>query len=79
MYTITNETAEKLNNNFSYHSPVSGQNERYEAIRAFAKEFAEYVVVNTPQSREQSVALTKLEEVVFWANASIARNEKVAA
>ena len=28
----------------------------------------------TPPSREQSVALTKLDEVTFWANAGIARN-----
>jgi hypothetical protein len=29
-----------------------------------------------PGSRELSLAITKLEEAVFWANAAIARNEK---
>lgn len=31
--------------------------------------------VLTPKSREQSTALTNLDQVVFWANAAIARNE----
>lgn len=60
---------------FTYHPPKPGQPERYEAIRAMAKEFAERIVIETPESREQSLALTKLEETVFWANAAIARNE----
>jgi len=28
-----------------------------------------------PDSREKSVAITKLEESIMWANAAIARNE----
>ncbi len=40
-----------------------------------AKEFALFIVENTPSSREQSLALTALEESVFWTNAAIARNE----
>ncbi len=28
-----------------------------------------------PKGREQSVALTKLEEMMFWGNAGIARNQ----
>ena len=36
---------------------------------------AEEIVKHTPPSREQSLALTALEECVMWANAAIARNE----
>ena len=32
------------------------------------------VLDNVPKGREQSLALTKLEEALFWANAGIARN-----
>lgn len=32
------------------------------------------ILVN-PNSREKSLAMTKLEECVMWANVSIARNE----
>jgi hypothetical protein len=62
-------------NDFIYHTPVNGQPERYNEIRAGARQLAEFIVENTPISREQSLALTSLEEAVFYANAAIARNE----
>lgn len=61
---------------FTYHAPFGDQPARYIALRAKAKELAELVVASTPVSREQSVALTKLQESIMWANASIAINEK---
>lgn len=66
---------EELQKRFTYHAPKSDQPQRYQSIREFAKDFAEFIVENTPESRERSLALTKLEESVMWANASIARNE----
>lgn len=65
-----------LENKFTYHKPFGDQPERYESIRAKAKELAELLLLKCPGSRELSLALTSLEESVFWANASIARNEK---
>lgn len=60
---------------FSYHPPKDGQPERYTDLRSRAHELAKRIVSECPSSRERSLALTKLEEVVMWANASIARNE----
>jgi hypothetical protein len=57
----------------TYHAVKDGQAEKYEAIRAKALEFAKLVRDLCPHSRELSTALTKLDEVVFHANASIAR------
>lgn len=65
-----------IENNFSYHSPFGDQPKRYETIRSMGKQLAEYLISNCPDSRERSLAITKLEEAVMWANASIARNEK---
>lgn len=65
----------QLDNNFTYHSPLPDQPERYQAIRAKAKELAQLILEATPASREQSVAITELETCVMWANAAIARNE----
>ncbi len=65
----------ELEKNFTYHAPRPGQTEKYEALRAKAKELAYLIKELTPMSREQSVALTNLETSVFWANAAIARNE----
>jgi hypothetical protein len=60
---------------FTYHPPKAGQPEKYVAIREKAKELAYLIDTTCPTSRESSLALTKVEECVFWANASIARNE----
>lgn len=63
-----------LENIFTYHPPKEGQPEKYAAIRAKAKELAVLVDELCPNSREKSLASTKLEECVMWANAGIARN-----
>lgn len=65
----------QIENNFSYHSPKEGQPEKYADIRNEAKELAYTIDRLCPGSREKSLAMTKLEEAVFWANASIARGE----
>lgn len=64
-----------IEKNFTYHAPKGSQIERYASIRAKAKEFAELINAECLDSREKSLAITKLEESVMWANASIARNE----
>jgi hypothetical protein len=65
----------RIETNFKYHAPKGDQPERYERIRAKAKELALLINEDTPHSREQSLAFTALEEVVMQANAAIARNE----
>jgi len=66
---------EQVNHNFTYHPPQPGQPEKYVQIREAAKSLAHLILDLTPESREQSLAITNLEQVVFWANAAIARNE----
>ena len=65
----------EIENNYTYHAPQEGQLERYERIRYKAKMLAAYINEQCPESREKSIALTKIEEAVMWANAAIARNE----
>lgn len=64
-----------IENNFKYHSPKEGQQEKYTTLRDTAKELAHLIDRMCPMSREKSLATTKLEESIMWANASIARNE----
>lgn len=66
---------EQIENNFKYHQPKEGQPVKYNDIRENGKELALLINKHCPNSREKSLALTKLEEAVMWANASIARNE----
>ncbi len=65
-----------IENNFTYHKPFGDQSERYEKLRNKAKELALLILELCPESREKSLANTKLEESIMWANSSIARNEK---
>jgi hypothetical protein len=57
-----------------YHKPKAGQNEKYETLRAKAKEFAYLVDDFCPGGKEREISMVKLEESVMWANAAIARN-----
>ena len=66
---------QRIENVFTYHTPKEGQPEKYELLRAKAKELAYLIDELCPNSREKSLAMTKLEESSMWANASIARNE----
>jgi hypothetical protein len=74
-YPVDATMLARIMNNFTYHAPKNDQQERYRLIRDTAKAFALLIVTNSPPSREQSVALTNLEQVVFNVNAAIARNE----
>ena len=66
-----------LKNRFTYHAPFADQPKKYENIRKQIFDLAVFLDGQCPDSRELSLAITKLEEVSFWANASIARNETV--
>lgn len=66
---------EEIKNRFTYHAPHGNQAERYEAIRMEGHNLAEFINVRCPDGREKSLAITKLQEAVMWANCSIACNE----
>jgi len=66
-------TMGELKVRFTYHPPKEDQADVYQAIRGQAFHFAEDLEEWVPDCRERSLALTKLEEVVFWANAGLAR------
>lgn len=63
-----------IENNFTYHAPSENQVDRYTLLREKGKELAYAIEERVKDSREKSLALTKLEEAIFWANAGIARN-----
>lgn len=65
--------AERIENDFTYHPPRGDQPQLYDRVRGSAKAFALVIASMVPEGREKSLALTKLEEAVHWANAGIAR------
>lgn len=60
---------------YTYHPPFGTQFGRYVVIREAGKTLASIVTQLTPPSREQSTALTKIQEAMMWANAAIAIHE----
>jgi hypothetical protein len=71
-------TREDLDNRFNYHPPKDeGVANRHQLVRQTCLSAAEDILDATGEpSREQSLAITKLEEAMFWANAAIARDPK---
>lgn len=74
-YEILNAVRERIESSFTYHTPKDDQPQRYVLLREKAKELAYLIIESTPSSREQSVAITRLEEVIMWANKAIACSE----
>ena len=64
-----------LDNTYKHHEPKNDQVARYQNIRDYGKVLSGLVMAEVPESRERSLALTKIDEAVMWANAGIARNE----
>lgn len=64
----------EIERRFSYHAPDTERRLLHENMRVSFKATA-HVVAGLPESREKSLAMTALEESMFWANAAIARPE----
>lgn len=59
---------------FDHHPPPADFVGQAHAVwREECKAIATHALVHLPESRERSLAMTKLEEVMFWGNAAIAR------
>ena len=65
----------QIENNFMSHGVSTADGLFMEGIRTECKNLALDIDAACPNSREKSVAMTKLEEVMFWANAAISRNK----
>ena len=65
-------TERDIENWFTFHPPTGQQQQKYEAIRAAAKELALTIYHNTPQGEDQNIALMKVREGVLLANQTIA-------
>ncbi len=70
-------TQTELDNRFGYHPPPDEETVgKYEELRGTARIFAGLIVKLAPYSRDQSLALTALEDCVMRANRAIALNPK---
>jgi hypothetical protein len=75
VYKPSTKVRDQVDQTFTYHAPKGDQAPRYECLRAEAHALAVKIIHTTPPSREQSLALTNLQQAVMFANAAIAVNE----
>lgn len=61
--------------NFTNHTPTPEAIKKIEGLRATAKSMKDAIIAMTPHSRERSIALTNLEQTLFYAVAAVARTE----
>lgn len=79
---LMNETPDELTpfqkdmiHRFSFHPATTPEKQNEHAsIRMQCLKLTSYIDAVVPDGREKSLAITKLEEVMMWANAGIARN-----
>lgn len=66
--------SEEIENRFRYHPADTDKKKNdHEYIRGRCKELAYALNEVIPDGEEKKTALKKLEEVMFWSNAGIAR------
>lgn len=64
-----------IDNRFSFHPATDVTGPKHDSIRGECMALAYTLDALIPDSREKSLAITHLEEVMMWSNAAIARNQ----
>lgn len=64
-----------LAHRFAFHAATTEEKrDAHTSVRQNCRELADFLNDKLPEGREKSLAMTHLEEVMFWGNAAVARN-----
>lgn len=67
---------EDIKNRFAFHAATTEEKRNeHTSVRENCKVLADFLNDKLPEGREKALAITHLEEVMFWGNAAIARNQ----
>lgn len=70
---------EDINNRFAFHAATTEEKRgAHTSVRQQCRQLADFLNDKLPEGREKSLAVTHLEEVMFWGNAALARQNEVA-
>jgi hypothetical protein len=65
---------EDIEHRFAFHAATTAEKkDEHTSVRQSCRRLADALNEALPEGREKAVVMTKLEEVMFWANAAIAR------
>lgn len=65
----------EIDHRFAFHAATTAEKRgEHGSVRNACGELASFLNDRLPEGREKAVVFTKLEEVMFWANAAIARS-----
>lgn len=68
---------EDIANRFQFHAATTPARQgAHESVRTHCHELAGVLNDLLPEGREKSLAVTNLEQVMFWANAAVARQKE---
>jgi hypothetical protein len=63
-----------IEHRFAFHAATTQEKrDEHTSVRQQCRQLADSLNEALPEGREKAVVVTKLEEVMFWANAAIAR------
>jgi hypothetical protein len=64
-----------IEHRFAFHAATTDKKrDAHTSIRQQCRQLADALNEQLPNGREKSTAITKLEEVMFWGNAALARD-----
>jgi hypothetical protein len=69
-------TSSEIVRRFGFHPATPETTPLFEENRTWGIELAHHIVDTVPEGREQSLALTALQECIMWANAAVACHEE---
>lgn len=69
--------AADIEHRFAFHAATSNEKrDAHSSVRQQCKRLADALNEQLPEGREKSLAITNLEQAMFWGNAALARQKE---
>lgn len=66
--------AADIEHRFAFHAATTEEKrDAHTSVRQQCKQLADFINEKCPDGREKSLAITAIEEAMFWGNAALAR------